>query len=137
MNKVNWAQVAVFGIVALLVLLIGLSLLPLVGGGGWGSGMMGGWGGMMGPGMMGSWGGSLGGGWGALGWLFSLIGLVIPVGFLALLVLGGVWLFRQAGGSQGLSSGPGQAAPGETCPSCSRAVQSDWQLCPYCGQGLV
>jgi len=134
MNKINWFQAAVFGGVALLVLLIGLSFLSFS----WiGGGMMGGWGGMMGPGMMGGWGGNVGGSWGLLGWFFSLIALLIPVGFLALLILGGVWLFRQAGGAKGVSFGPGQAGPGKTCPSCGRPVQADWQTCPYCGQGLV
>lgn len=136
MDKVNWTQVIVFGGVALLVLLLVLSFLPLGWGGGWGpGGMMGP--GMMGPGMMGGWSGSVGGSWGVLGWLFPLIGLLIPVGFLVLLALGGVWLFRQVSAPQGPATGRAQTVAGETCPSCGRAVQADWQLCPYCGQGLV
>ncbi|HIC89489.1 MAG TPA: zinc ribbon domain-containing protein [Anaerolineae bacterium] len=31
----------------------------------------------------------------------------------------------------------GQDVSSETCPSCGRPVQADWQVCPYCGQGLV
>lgn len=139
MNKINWTQVAVFGTVVFLVLLLGLSFLPSGWGGGWGPwgmmgpGMMGGWGGMMG-----GWPGSVGGGsWGVLGWLLPLIGLLIPLGFLALLVLGGVWLFRQVNAPQGPATGRTQTATGETCSSCGRAVQVNWQVCPYCGQGLV
>jgi hypothetical protein len=142
MNKVNWAQVAVFSGVTLLVLLIGLSFLSF----GWGGGGMMGPGmmgpgtmgpGTMGPGMMGGRGGSVGGSWGVLGGLLSLVGLLIPLGLLALLALGGVWLFRQVNLSQGPAARPAQLASDETCPSCGRAVQADWQLCPYCGQGLV
>jgi len=143
MNKVNWAQVAVFGVVALLVLLLGLSFLSFGWGGGgmMGPGMMGGWGGM--PGLspvegMGGWPGSVGGSWGgALGWFFALIGLLIPLGLLALLILGGVWLFRQVGGTQGPAGQLLRPTSDKTCPSCGRTVQTDWQVCPYCGQGLV
>ncbi len=130
MNRSNWTPVVIIGVV-LLILLIGGSLLPLGWGGRWGP-----WGGMMGPGMMGGWGGS----WGAVGpvgWLFSIMGLLIPLGFLALLVLGGVWLFRQVVQPQGFATGGGPTQPGRSCPNCGRAVQADWQVCPYCGQSLA
>lgn len=130
MNKTNWTQVAVFGGVVLLVFLIGISLLSFFGQGygygGWGPG------GMMGPGMM-----SYGYGGGALGWLFSLLGLIFPLGFLVLLIVGGVWLFRKVSQPQVPSVGRSEAQSGQTCSSCDRAVQADWQLCPYCGQELV
>ncbi len=132
MNKTNWTPIAVVGIAILVVLLVGIGFL--VPGWGWG-GMMGGWG-MMGPGMMGTWGS----GWGWLGWLFALIGLLIPLSFLALLALGIVWLVRRTSVSQNVSSDSTTATTttgGKTCPSCGRAVQDDWQLCPYCGQELV
>ncbi|NOZ26695.1 MAG: zinc ribbon domain-containing protein [Chloroflexi bacterium] len=93
--------------------------------------MMGGWG------MMGGWDGSARGGWGVWGWILPLIGLLIPLAFLALLALGGVWLFRQSGLSRNLPPASEQDASGKTCPSCGRPVQADWQVCPYCGQGLV
>ena len=88
MNRVNWTQVGVFAVVVLLVFLIGTSLL--VGFGGYGSGMMGSGGGMMGPDMMGGWG------FGPFGWLFMLPMCLFPLGFLALLVAGNVWLVRAA-----------------------------------------
>jgi hypothetical protein len=52
MSKINWTQVVVFGVVALLVFLIGASLLG--GYAGWG---------MRGPGMMGGWGFGPSAGW--------------------------------------------------------------------------
>jgi hypothetical protein len=126
MNKVSWVQVAVFGIVALLVLLIGISFLPFGWRGGWGLG------GMMGPGMMGGWGG-----WGfsPFGWIGMIFMWLFPLGFLVLLALGGVWLFRQV--TQGPAAGSPPAVLGKACPSCSKPVQTDWHLCPYCGQELT
>lgn len=41
--------------------------------------------------MMGGWEGIAGGSWGVLGWFYSLLGLLIPVGLLGLLVLGGAY----------------------------------------------
>lgn len=120
MGRVNWVQVAVFGLVALLVLLVAASLMsPWTGRFG---GMMGG-GGMMGPGML--------GGWGMLGWMWMLL---IPIVFVAVLVLGLVWLARQvsqppAGGSPAAAAVP--------CPHCGRLVQVGWRACPYCGGALV
>lgn len=121
MNRVNWTAVAVFGVVVLLVFLVGVSLL-----GGWGYG---GWGrmgpGMMGPGMMGGWGFS------PFGWIGMIFMWLIPIGFIVLTVLGVAWLVRAVGG------GANPAAPGHTCLSCGRGVQADWRKCPYCGTPLV
>jgi hypothetical protein len=133
MTKINWMRAAVFGGVVLLVFLIGIGALLFLwqryGYGGWGpGGMMGG----RGPGMMG-----YGRGGGVLSWLFSLPSLFLPLGFLVLLVLGGAWLFWQVGSPRVPSAGPPQTRPGQTCPSCDRAIEADWKLCPYCGQGLV
>jgi len=120
MGRVNWVQVAVFGLVALLVLLVGTSLMaPWAGPVG---GMMGG-GGMMGPGMM--------GGWGILGWMWMLL---VPILFVTALVLGVVLLTRQASPPQG---GGGPAETAVPCPHCGRLVQVDWRACPYCGNPLV
>jgi len=130
MTRTNWTPVVIIGLV-LLILLIGGSLLPL----GWG-GMMGGWGGMMGPRMMGGWGGPQGV-IGPMGWLFPLFGLLFPLAFLALLVLGGIWLFRQVVPPQGFTTGAAPAPTPRACPSCGRAVQVDWRNCPYCGTPLT
>ena len=121
MSKVDWTQVAVFGIVALVVFMIGASLLSAYGS--WGR--MPGWG-MMGPGMMGSWG------YGSFGWLGMIFMLLFPLGFLILMVLGVIWLVKAA--AQPSEQTP--VTPGGTCPNCGRAVQTDWQLCPYCRQEL-
>jgi len=118
MNRINWAQVAVFGIVALLVLLLGVSLL--VGYSGWGPG----WG------MMGGWG--RGWGFGPSVWM-GIFMLLFPLGFLTLLALGIAWLVKALTASGGQTP----AAPGKTCPNCGRPVQTDWQVCPYCGQKLT
>ncbi len=115
MKKVNWTAVVVITIIALLVFQAAASLL-----GGW---RYGGWG-MMGPGMMGGWGFS------PFFWMGMIFMWLIPVGFVALAVLGVVWLVRNVGG------GSNSAAPGHTCPSCGRGVQSDWRNCPYCGTSL-
>ncbi len=127
MNRVNWVQMLVVGLVVLLVLLIGASWL----GGYGGRGM---WSGMMGPGMMGNWN------FGSFGWLAMIFMWLLPLGFLILLGVGIAWLFRQASGSSratGRSTGdPSQTETGQPCPNCGRPVQADWQLCPYCGQKL-
>jgi len=134
MSKINWTQVAVLGVAALLVVLIGASLLG--GYGGWGPG----WG-MMGPGMpalspvegMGGWGRGWGGwGLGPFGWLGMIFMWLFPLGLLALLILGVVWLIKAV--AQPGSQTP--AAPGRTCPNCGRPAQADWKNCPYCGTTL-
>lgn len=139
MNKINWTQILVFGLVVLLVVLVGLSLLPMLFGGYWG---------MMGRGMpalssvegMGGWcpwwggmgrfggGGLLGG---LFGLLFMLLGLLVPLGLLALLIAGGVWLVRSVSRAT-----PPPVAPPTACPSCGQPVASDWRNCPYCGEEL-
>ncbi len=127
MERFNWAQVVVFGIVVLLVFLVGIGLLSV----GWGGGMMGGWGGMMGQGGMMS---GYGGPW---GWLSSGLMCLFPLGFLVLLALGIAWLARAIGWPQGPSTSQSQLQPGRVCPNCDATVQADWQHCPYCGQDLI
>lgn len=121
MNKINRTGVAVFFIVALLVFLVGISLL---GGGRYGGWGYGGWG-MMGPWMMGGWGRA------PFGWMGMNFMWLIPIGFLVLTVLGIAWLARAigAGGSITTSS--------RNCPSCGRGVQADWRNCPHCGTMLT
>jgi uncharacterized membrane protein len=118
MSKVDWTQVAVFGIVALVVFLIGASLLGTYGY----RGRVPGWG-MMWPGMM---------GYGSFGWLGMVFMTLSPLGFLILIVLSIIWLVRAVT----KPSGQTPVTPGETCPNCGRAVQADWQLCPYCKREL-
>jgi len=129
MNKINWTQVVVFGIVVVIAFLVAISLLTPWGGWGY-SGMMGG--GMMGPGMMGGFGFGLG----PLGWIFMLVGWLIPLGFLALVVLGVVWLARAVSG-QPARALPQPPAPTASCPQCHRGLQADWKACPYCGHRLT
>lgn len=112
MNKINWTVV----VIVALVVLLGISLL-----GGWGYGS---WG-MMGPGMMGGWGYS------PFGWIGMAFMWLIPVGFLALTVLGIIWLVKA------VSGGTNPPAPSKTCPSCGRGVQADWRNCPHCGAALT
>lgn len=116
MNRINWTAIAVFAIVALLVFLIGASLLGGLGYGGWG---------MMGPGMMGQWG------FGSFGWFGMILMWLIPIGFILLIVLGVVWLIRA------ISSGGTPNTQVRSCPNCGRAVQADWRNCPYCGETLT
>ncbi|MFQ5596268.1 MAG: zinc ribbon domain-containing protein [Anaerolineae bacterium] len=117
--NITGRELAVFGVVVVAVLLGGLLLLGLFWGlGGMGFGMMGP--GMMGPGMM--------GGFGAFWWLLACL---FPLGLIALLVLGAVWLLGTARGGQGPHS-----TSEDTCPSCGRPVQTDWQVCPHCGTPL-
>jgi rRNA maturation endonuclease Nob1 len=56
---------------------------------------------------------------------------LVFIGFIALTVLGVVWLVRAVGG------GANPVTPGHTCSSCGRSVQTDWHNCPYCGAQLV
>ena len=122
MNKVNWNAVVIFSVVLVLAFVVGLSLF-----GGW---RYGGWGmmgtGRMGPGMMGGWG------FNPFGWLGMIFMWLIPLGFVALVVLGIVGLFR----SIGRGAGGGPIAPARSCPNCGRAAQAEWRNCPFCGQSL-
>lgn len=113
-------EALVFGLVVVIVLFGGLLLFGLYGSlQGIGLGGMGP--GMMGPGMM--------GGFNLFGWLLPCL---IPVGLLALLVVGLAWLLAALRDS-GQRSGP---SPEVRCPNCNRSVQNDWQVCPYCGAPL-
>lgn len=112
MNKINWTVVIILAVALLFV-------ASLFGGRGYG-----GWG-MMGPGMMGR------SGFSPFGWIGMTFMWLIPIGFLVLTVLGIVWLVRAIG------SGNQSGRLGQACPSCGRAVQSDWQNCPHCGTQLT
>ena len=111
MRRINWITVAICGVVALLIFVIGAVLL----GGGRGYGMMG-------PGMM--WG------FAPFGWMGMILMMLIPLTFLGLLAAGVVWAVRAFSGS-----GPGYSGA-RTCPN-GHAVQADWRACPYCGEPLA
>ena len=103
MKKSYWIAVAVSGIVFLLVLFAGMSLLGSWNNGGWG---------MMGAspsGMMHGWGFS------SFGWIGIILMLLIPVGFVVLVVLGIVGLVRGLTLSRSGEVDPYQMA--ETQPS--------------------
>lgn len=137
MSRINWTQVGVFAAVALVIFILGITLLPALvrGYGGW-------W--MMGPGMMsrgwsegwcpfcGGTGRYPGGFFGVMfGWLFMLVAILFPLGLLVLLALGIVWLVRAVGRL------PSGTAPSpHTCPKCGKPVAADWRLCPHCGEEL-
>ena len=91
----------------------------------------GGFGHMRGPGMMGY-------GWmpfgGFLGGLFSL-------GFLALVVMGIIWLVRSLNTPKSIDApAPITAAAAmpaaivNPCKKCGKPLQDDWKVCPYCGK---
>jgi hypothetical protein len=138
MQERDWKRLLVWGLGALVILWVVSSLFS-----GWHHG--GGWG-MMEPGMSGNWhrgeiGGHMAGGWGfgPVGFFFGLVGLMFRLGFLALLALGGVWLFYRLGGPQVISSTFARASSTfaqTTCANCGQVVQSNWRHCPKCGQPL-
>ena len=80
-----------------------------------------GWGGhgvyMRGPGMM---------GFSRMGIFGGLISGLFRLGFLALIVLGIVWLVKSLRPSK-----PPVALP--ACGKCGQPLQADWTNCPYCG----
>jgi hypothetical protein len=121
MRTWKWVMIIVVAVTALLV---GAAFGPLLVGGGrlsyWNRG------GMMGSGMMADWGLA------PFGWIGMLMMWVFPLGVLALVILGIVWLVNSV-------SRPGSqtsATPAKTCPNCSGLVQADWRNCPYCGTAL-
>jgi hypothetical protein len=146
MQQRDWKIWVAWGVGALVILWVASSLFSGPNFGAWG---------MMRPEMMGNWhsgraghdfAGHMGGwGFGPFGLLFGLIGLMFRIGFLALLVLGGFWLFNRLGGAQGLSSSLSSslssilpsASASATCPNCGQPVQRNWQHCPHCGQPLT
>lgn len=81
-----------------------------------------------GYGMMGSGrGGGMMGGFGFFPFGMGLMWL-IPLGTIALIVLGVVWLVNNTNSSK--------TVQGKVCPSCGKPAQTDWKTCPYCGNGL-
>ena len=73
------------------------------------------------------------------GIVFMFLFPLLMIGLLALVLIaatgGGVALLR-TGRNQSQQSQPGGAAPlfsSKACPVCHRAMQADWQVCPYDG----
>ena len=96
------AQGSGFGMVAVLVLLlIGLLVVvPIFGMFMWGPMMMGG-------GMMGRWGWETGTGWSyptGTGWGFMFVGMLIPLAFIVLLIVGAYFLLTPRGETAGSES---------------------------------
>ena len=88
MKKVNWLVVGMISIVVILLLFGGGLMMGGLGYHGWS---------MMGPsGMMGNWGYSPS----PLGWIGMILLWLIPIGLVALAVLGIVWLVRKFGNSK-------------------------------------
>jgi len=115
MNRINWKVVTAFGVIVVVAFLVGLGLF---------GGRTAGWG-MMGPGMMRGWG------YGAFGWIGAIFMWLIPISFLVLTVLGITWLVNAVTGG-----GDRPSLQTQSCPSCGKGVQTDWQNCPYCGTAL-
>jgi putative membrane protein len=97
MNRIKWAQVGVFSVAVVLVFAFGLLLVGGLWGGGYGA---------MWPGVTdGYFGGMMDGyGGGFSGWPFMLLMCLVPFGFLAVLVVGVVWLVQAKGRSDGAES---------------------------------
>jgi hypothetical protein len=111
-------------------LLVGLLIFVLVFamalpffGGGWGPYQMGPW--MMGPRMMHGYNGF--GGFSMFGGLMMFGMILVPLILIGAVIAGVVALVRGIAGS----STPPAARP---CPHCSRYIQAEWVVCPYCGQ---
>jgi len=73
-------------------------------------------------------------GYGIMPW-GGLIGGLFSIGFLALLVLGIIWLIRS------LQKPAQVAAPVElpaasatSCKKCGMTLQDEWKVCPHCGK---
>jgi len=61
-----------------------------------------------------------------------LLMLILPLGFLGLVVLGVILLVRAI-------QKPGQTVDRhqvDHCPNCGKSIKSDWQICPYCSEPL-
>ena len=100
-----------------------------------------------GPGMMPYGGYNHMGGYGMMGYGFSpfggLFGGLVSLVFLALVVLGVIWLVNRLRAPRPYESSTVVAATmspaaiaGVThpCQKCGRPLQNEWNVCPYCGK---
>ncbi len=62
----------------------------------------------------------------------SLLMFALPVGIVALIVMGVILLVRSSKKSKAVVNPP--EVP--VCPQCGEEVQSDWKVCPHCGKSL-
>jgi uncharacterized membrane protein len=120
-STMGWILAGLFALVLMLVLIPGIFMFSR----GFG-GMMGGYG-MMGRGF---------GYTSSLGWLGMALFTLIPIGFLVLLVLGGVWVVSSLMKSGKTTTTVTPAVASKACSSCGKSVQSDWKVCPFCGNSL-
>ena len=114
-----WKYLLVGLLVFILVFAIALPFF----GGRWAPYGMGPW--MMGPGMMHGYNGF--GGFGMYGGLMMLGMILLPLLLIGAVIAGVAALVR----GMGSSSTRTEARP---CPHCGKYIQTDWVVCPYCGQ---
>lgn len=115
-STIGWILAIVFGLLLLV-------LLPSM------------W--MIGRPWFGGYGGMMSGGFRSMhpfGWVGMMFWWLIPVGVIALLVVGAVALVNSLNRSGSATHPP--VIEGRTCPSCGKPAQGDWNTCPYCGQKL-
>lgn len=65
----------------------------------------------------------------------GFFGGLFSIGFLALVVLGIIWLVRSLRTPK--PDEVSTAMPAivvNPCKKCSRSIQDDWKICPYCGK---
>lgn len=133
---IGWIVAGVLALLLILVLIPGLFLFSH----GFG-GMMGGYGyGMMGRGF---------GYQSPFGFFGSALFMLIPIGFVILLVLFGVWVvssllkLRKPAVTSPAAVVSEVPVPAPTpiaqaiCSNCGKPVQADWKNCPYCGNALT
>jgi hypothetical protein len=87
-----------------------------------------------GPGMMGN--GGFGHGRGPGMMVFGgFFGGLFSLGFLALVVLGIIWLVRNLRKPQTIVAAPAAvpAAVVNPCRKCGKPLQDEWRVCPHCG----
>lgn len=67
--------------------------------------------------------------------LGGFIGRLFSLGFLAIVVLGIIWLVKSLSTPKHVAeSAPMPAAVTNPCKKCGRPLQDDWKNCPYCGK---
>jgi hypothetical protein len=66
-----------------------------------------------------------------MGGAFMLFGLLFPLGFGILMVLGIIILFRIV-----RQPSPAPVAATSPCTKCGGSLQSDWSHCPHCGEPI-
>ena len=62
---------------------------------------------------------------------------LIRLGGLILLILGVMWLVNRRSLQMKPLLVTSPALSEHTCSNCSKPVQADWKMCPYCGNNLV